>query len=164
MGALSDAGAGTTIEAMRVETLKSFIPDTLAGLPRQSLSAERNAAMGMQVASARARYGGDGNSLKLEITDTGGAAGFMAMAGWANIESSSEEGTRTERVGHEGDRMIKESWDSASNSGEYTVVLGSRFIVDVEGNAGSLADLKAAATSVDLARLESLKNEGVKRE
>ena len=29
MGALSGAGAGTTIEALRVETLKSFIPGTL---------------------------------------------------------------------------------------------------------------------------------------
>ena len=107
----------------------------LAGLPRQSISAERNAAMGMQVASARARYG-EGDGLRLEITDTGGAAGFMALADWANIESSSEEGTRTERVGTEGDRLVKEIWDSASKSGEYTVVLGKRFIVEVEGSAG----------------------------
>jgi len=164
MGALSGAGAGTTIEALPAETMKSFIPDTLAGLPRQSISAERNSAMGMQVASAHARYGGDGDSLKLEITDTGGAAGFMALANWANVESTSEEGTRTERIGREGDRMVKEVWDSASKSGEYTVVLGGRFIVEVQGSAGSVADLKAAASSVDLARVESLKNEGVKHE
>lgn len=164
MGALAGAGAGTTVEALNTDTLKSFIPDTLAGLPRQSISAERNAAMGMQVAVARARYGDDGHSVKLEITDTGGAAGFMALAGWASIESTSEEGTRTERVGHEGDRLVKEVWDSGSNSGEYTVVIGKRFMVEVQGNAGSLADLKGAAASVDLARLESLKNEGVKRE
>ena len=60
--------------------------------------------------------------------------------------------------------MVKEVWDSASKSGEYTVVLGGRFIVEVQGSAGSVADLKAAASSVDLARLESLKNEGVKHE
>ena len=164
MGALAGAGAGTSIEALPADTLKSFIPDTLAGLPRQSISAERNSAMGMQVASAKARYGGDADSIRLEITDTGGAAGFMAMANWANVESSSEEGTRTERIGREGDRMVKEVWDSASKSGEYTVVLGSRFIVEVQGDAGSPADLKAAASSVDLAKLESLKNEGVKHE
>jgi Yip1 domain len=162
MGALSGAGAGS-VEALSAETLKSFIPDELAGLPRQNISAERNAAMGMQVASARARYG-EGNQLRLEVTDTGGAAGFMALAGWANIESSSEEGTRTERVGTEGDRLVKEVWDSASKSGEYTVVIGKRFIVKVEGEASSLSDLKSAASSVDLDRLESLKNEGVKRE
>lgn len=164
MGALAGARAGTTIEAVSADTLKSFVPDTLAGLPRQSISAERNAAMGMQVAVARARYGDDGHDMKLEITDTGGAAGFMALAGWANIESTSEEGTRTERVGHEGDRLVKEVWDSGSNSGEYAVVIGKRFMVDVQGSAGSLADLKAAAGAVDLARLESLKNEGVTRE
>jgi Yip1 domain len=164
MGALSGAGAGTTIEALSVETLKTFVPEALAGLPRQSISAERNAAMGMQVAVARARYGDDSHGMKLEVTDTGGAAGFMALAGWANIERTSEEGTRTEHVGQEGDRLVKEVWDSAAKSGEYTVVIGKRFIVDVQGGAGSLADLKSAAASVDLARLESLKNEGVKHE
>jgi Yip1 domain len=164
MGALSGAGAGTTIEALSVETLKTFVPEALAGMPRQSISAERNSAMGMQVAVAHARYGDEGHGLKLEITDTGGAAGFMALAGWANIESTSEEGTRTERVGHEGDRLVKEVWDSDSKSGEYTVVIGKRYLVEVQGNAASLADLKAAASTVDLARLESMKDAGVKRE
>jgi Yip1 domain len=164
MGALSGAGAGTTIEALSVETLQTLVPETLAGMPRQSISAERNSAMGMQVASARARYGDDAHGVKLELTDTGGAAGFMALAGWANIEKTSEEGSRTERVGRDGDRMVKEVWDSASKSGEYTVVVANRFIVEVQGNAGSIADLKAAASTVDLARLESLKNEGVKRD
>lgn len=163
LGALSGADAGTTIEALPADTLKSFVPESLAGLPRQSISVERSGAMGIQVSNARARYGEGGSGLALEITDTGGAAGFMAMAGWANIEKSSEEGSRTERVGREGDRMIKEVWDSDAKSGEYTMVVGNRFIVEVKGSAGSPADLKAAANSVDIARLESLKSEGVKR-
>jgi hypothetical protein len=164
LGAMSGAGAGATVEALSADALKAFVPESLAGLPRQSISAERNGAMGIQVAHARARYGEGSNDVKLEITDTGGAAGFMALAGWAAIESSSEEGSRTERVGREGGRMIKEVWDSTSKSGEYTVVVANRFIVEVQGTAGSIADLKAAATSVDLARLESLKNEGVKHQ
>ncbi|MEO8306688.1 MAG: Yip1 family protein [Pseudomonadota bacterium] len=163
MGALAGASGGT-VEAVDTETLKSFLPQTLAGLPRKSISAERNAAMGMQFAVAHARYGDDGHDVKLQITDTGGAAGFMAMAGWANVESSSEEGTRTERVGHEGDRLVKEVWDSASKSGEYTVVVGKRFMVEAQGGTASIADLKAAAAAVDLARLESLRNAGVKHE
>ena len=60
MGALAGAGAGTTIEAP--STSRPSSPSSriaLAGMPRQSISAERNAAMGMQVAVARARYGDD---------------------------------------------------------------------------------------------------------
>jgi hypothetical protein len=162
MGALAGAGAGATFEALPADTMKSFVPESLANLPRQSISAERNGAMGIQIANAHGNYGEGDHSLKLEITDTGGAAGFMAFAGWANIEKTSEEGSRTERIGRDGDRMVKEVWDSASNSGEYTVVVGNRFIVEVSGSAGGAADLKAAALSVDLARLESLKSEGVK--
>jgi hypothetical protein len=86
----------------------------------------------------------------------------MALAGWANIEQSSEEGTRTERTGREGGRMVHEQWDSASKNGEYSVILGNRFVVKVEGSADSLGDLKSAAGSIDLGGLEALKGEGMK--
>ena len=40
----------------------------------------------------------------------------------------------------------RKSGTAAPKSGEYTVVVGKRFMVEVQGNAGSLADLKAAAS------------------
>jgi hypothetical protein len=161
MGALTGAG-GVPVEALPADTLKAFVPDTLGGLARQSLAAERNAMLGLQVASAKARYGEGERELHLEITDSGGAAGLMALAGWANIEQSSEDGTRTERTGRENGRMVHETWDSAGNRGEYSLVLGNRFLVKVEGEMSSLAELKSAAGELDLARLESLKDQGVK--
>jgi hypothetical protein len=160
MGAL--AGSGGAVESLPADRLKAFVPESLAGEARKSISAEKNGAFGIQVSSAKANYGERDRSLNLEITDTGGAAGRMAFAGWANIEGSKEEGTRTERTGKEGGHIVHEEWDSASKSGEYTVVLGSRFVVKVQGNADSLGDLKGAAASVDLAGLEALRGEGMK--
>lgn len=161
MGAM--AGAGGAIEALPADTLKGFVPDALGGLARQSIAAEKNGVLGMQISSAKARYGAGDNELRLEITDSGGAAGLAAFAGWANIEQSREEGTRTERSGREGGRFVHEQWDSASSSGEYSVIIGDRFVVKVEGNAGSLGDLRSAAGSVNLAGLEALKDQGKKR-
>jgi hypothetical protein len=160
MGAL--AGSGGAVEALPADTLKAFVPATLGGLPRSSISAERNAMLGMQVATAQARYGEGDRRVELEIVDSGGAAGLMALAGWANIEQSKEEGSRTERTGRENGRMVHEVWDGEAKRGEYSLVLGNRFLVKVEGQAGALADLRAAAGEVDLARLEGLRNEGVK--
>ena len=38
-------GGGDTVEALAPEALKPFLPDTLAGLPRTSYEASRNAPM-----------------------------------------------------------------------------------------------------------------------
>lgn len=162
MGALT--GSGAPVEALSTDTLKGFMPASLDGLERVSLSAERTAAMGVQIANAQARYGEGDRWVELEITDTGGAGGLMALAGWAMVEQSREDGTRTERAGRRDGRLVREVWDSADNSGEYSVVVGERFLVKAEGRARSLDDLRAAVTSVDLARLERLRNEGVKRD
>lgn len=161
MGALA-GNDGAPVEALPADTLKGFVPESLGGLARQSISAERNAMFGMQVASASARYGEGEQQVNLEITDTGGAAALMALAGWANIEQSSEEGTRSERTGRENGRMVHEEWDTASKRGEYGLVLGNRFLVKIEGGADSLGALKSAAGELDLAGLEALRNEGTK--
>ncbi len=74
---------GQQVEALAPDRLKSFLPDTLGGLKRTEASAERNGALGMQVATATARYGDEspgGRSLKLEVTDMGGAKGVLAVA------------------------------------------------------------------------------------
>lgn len=155
------AGAQGAVEALPSDTLKAFLPETLGGLPRQSVEAERNAMMGLQVSRAAAEFREDGRTVDLEITDTGGAAGLMAFAGWAQLEGTREEGTRTERTAREDGRVIHEQWDSADGDGEYTMIVGNRFVVKVEGEARSLADLKALLGEVDIARLESLRDQGV---
>lgn len=162
MGAVMGAFGAGSAEALPVDTLKGFVPDRLAGLPRQSISAERTAAMGMQIATARASFGEGEEDIDLEILDTGGAAALMGLAGWAGVEHESEQGARTERTRTEGGRMVHEVWDSDDNRGEYSVILGQRFVVKVEGRARSLNQLKDAVRSVDLARLESMRDVGRK--
>jgi hypothetical protein len=42
-------------------------------------------------------------------------------------------------------------------------VLGNRFSVKVSGNAGSIDELKSAVAALNLAGLEALKDQGVKK-
>ncbi|MGH8308719.1 MAG: hypothetical protein ACRETX_02865 [Steroidobacteraceae bacterium] len=53
-------------------------------------------------------------------------------------------------------------WDETRKRGEYAVILGERFVVEVRGSADSMKDLEATARSLDLDALEALKSEGVK--
>ena len=158
IGALVGAAVagGKGVDALSSDEIKAYLPETLGGLPRTSTSASRNAAMGFQVAEAQADYGdGAGKNLRLEINDTGGAKGILALASWANIEEQKEWQGGYEKTYRADGRIIHERWDSGS--GEYSVIVGDRFSVEISGNAGSMDELKAAlASGVNLGGLETV--------
>jgi hypothetical protein len=158
-------GGGQKVEALPPDRLKPFLPESLAGLKRTEFSAERNSGMGVQVSEARGTYSdGSGRSLQLEIVDMGGMKGVMAFAGWAAVQSEQQSDTGYEKTYKQDGRYVHEQWDNSQKSGEYATVLGERFSVKVSGGASSIAELKSAVGSLDLAGLEALKNEGVKRD
>jgi hypothetical protein len=161
VGALVGAmvgGGGQSVPALPTDRLKAFLPETLDGMPRTNASAERNAAMGFEVSEANADYAdGSGRYLRLEINDTGGARGLVALASWANVEEEREWDGGYEKTYRSGGRMIHERWNSEDNSGEYDVIVGNRFAVEISGRAPSMDALKAAlASGVNLADLEAV--------
>jgi hypothetical protein len=157
------AGSDGPVEALAPEQIKTFLPDSLGGLKRTSISAQRNGAMGMQVSDATAEYSnGSDQHITLEVTDTGGAKGLMAMAAAMVPEEEKETDHGYEKTYTADGRLVHEEWDTQSKSGEYSVVMGKRFTVKANGNASSIDQLKQAVASIDLAKLESLKNTGVK--
>ncbi|MGH8121358.1 MAG: Yip1 family protein [Rudaea sp.] len=157
-------GGGSQVEALAPDALKPFLPDTLAGLPRTSFSVEKQSPIGVQVSVAKATYrnASGGPSYDLSVTDMGGAKGLMALAGFANVEEEKQSDHGYDKTYHQDGRLVHEEWDK-SGSGEYTVVLGDRFVVAVKGSGVANIDaLKAALGSLNLAGLEALKTQGVK--
>jgi hypothetical protein len=150
-------GGGKSVPALPTDQIKAFLPETLDGMPRTNVSAERNAAMGFEVSEANADYAdGSGRYLRLEINDTGGARGLVALASWANVEEEREWDGGYEKTYRSGGRMIHERWNSKDNSGEYNVIVADRFAVEISGRAPSMDALKAAlASGVSLADLEA---------
>jgi hypothetical protein len=161
MGAVS--GSNGPVEALAPDQIKAFLPESLGSLKRTSTSAQRNNAMGMQISEATAEYSGDNDQrITLEVTDTGGAKGFMAMAAAMAPEEEKETDHGYEKTYTADGNMVHEAWDTQSKSGEYSVVLGKRFTVKANGNVDSIDQLKQAVGSIDLGKLESLKDAGVK--
>jgi hypothetical protein len=156
-------GSGGKVESLAPDQIKPFVPDTLQGLKRTQLSVDRSGALGVQVSKATATYSDDGQRrLNLQITDTGSLKGLVGFAsGWAGVEQDTETDTGYDKTYKSGGQLVHEKWDSRGNSGEYGVVVGDRFAVDVSGSAASIDELKAAVASINLAGLEALKNQGV---
>jgi hypothetical protein len=156
-------GSGGKVESLAPDRIKPFVPDSLAGLKRTEMSADRTAAMGVQTSKAEATYSdGADHRLKLEITDTGSLKGLVGFAGgWAGVEQDHETDSGYDKTYKSNGQLVHEKWDNQSHNGEYGVIVGDRFSVTVSGKAASMDELKAALASINLSGLAALKNEGV---
>jgi hypothetical protein len=162
---LSSVLGSADTEALAPQRLERFAPETLAGMPRTSLEAERKGGGGFQVSAATATYAApDGRELKLEIVDSGSVSGFMAMVEWADVPEKRRHADGYEETVRENDRLVHREWKDATDSGKYAVVLGQRFFVALNGEKLTMQDLESAMKSVDLDGLEALRSEGVKKD
>jgi len=163
LGAMFGAAmGGGSVEALAPEKLRTFVPEALGGLPRTTISVERNGAVGLQIAEAKASFGNDaGRVIDLEITDAGSTKGMLALAGMASLEEDRKTDQGFSKTYRDDGRMVHEEWDNGGH-GEYLKVIGERFTVKVSGTVESIEVLKAALDEIDLDGLEALKDEGVK--
>jgi Yip1 domain len=156
------AGKDAHVEALGADQIKAFLPESLDGLKRESLSAQHNAAIGMQVSEAQADYSdGASRSLHIAIADAGTARGMLAMAAAMAPETDQETDHGYTKTYSKAGQMISERWDSNSHEGEYSVVVGQRFTVKASGHVDNFDQLKAAVGAIDLGKLESLRDSGV---
>lgn len=164
MEALGTAvSGGRKVEPLSLEEVKAFVPETFAGLPRVSQSAERSGVATLMVATAKATYGDQsGKNVRLEVTDSGGASAMMGLASWAGaMNVDKEDDNRIERTRKEGNRLIHERVSKRGGDNEFSVILGNRFVVKATGSGVDIGTLKSGVGALNLAKLESLKDAGV---
>ena len=155
-------GGGKRVDPVSIDQLTPFVPDTFAGLSKQSSNSERSGMAGIMVAMAEATYGdGSGKSIDLEITDTGGASGLVGLAGWASVMGEREDDQVSERTEKVGGRLVHRKVSKTGGTNEFAVVLGDRFIVTAKGDGVDINALQAAVSGLNLAKLESMKDVGV---
>ena len=154
LGVAMSGGKG--VEPVSIDDLKPLVPDKLAGLPRSDMRTEKSGVAGMMVSKAEATYREGEKHVSLEIVDTGGMAGLMGLATWVGVQGEREDSNHRESTRADGDRMVHESVSKTGGTNEYTVVVGSRFVVSAKGNA-DIGDLKSAVGSVDVSKLATKK-------
>jgi hypothetical protein len=157
LGALGTAmSGGKAVEPVQIDALKPFVPEKFAGLPRSDLKTERGGVSGLMVAKAEGVYGEGDKQVKLEVSDTGGAAALLGMAAWLGVQGEKEDANRRESTRRDGTRIVHEEVDKKGGRSEYTVVLNNRFVVTAGGNT-DIGSLKSAVNGLDLGKLEALK-------
>jgi hypothetical protein len=154
-------GGGKRVEPVNVDQLKPFVPETFAGLPRTSSSAEKSGVAGLMVSTAKATYGdGAEKDVTLEVVDTGAISGLVGVAAWVNVQGEREDDQGSERTVKVGNRLIHEEVSKTGGDNEFSVVVAERFIVTARGRGVGLGDLKDAVSDLNLERLEALQGSG----
>jgi hypothetical protein len=116
------------------------------------------------VSQAEATYSdGAEKHVTLEIADTGGVSGLTALAGWAGVEGEKEDDSGSEKTQKVNGRLVHEKNAKSGGTNEFAIVLADRFVVTAKGRGVTLDALKEAVGSLDLAKLEGMKNVGVKQ-
>ena len=154
----AQSGQATTLPSKQ---LAAMLPASLPGGLVQTRSRSSGTSVaGVGASSASASYGDDEKSIELTITDLGIAGSLATLGNAMNMESESQNGTVIEKMGKIDGRLTTIRYDSASRNGRYGVIVGDRFNVQVDGDADSVADLRAVLDEIDLAALESIARSG----
>lgn len=158
------ANAGKKVETVDYKELKALLPESLPGMRRTDASGEKSSAMGMQISHAEGRYrSDDGNSATVKITDIGsmtGLAGMTAYA-WARVDVDRESDSGYEKTAMFNGYKSHEKYDKQNKSGEISVLVGDRFVVEVDGHNIDIDAIKSVLGKVDLGKLNSMKGQGV---
>lgn len=155
-------GGGKKVDPVAIDQLKPLVPDTFAGLPKTASNAEKTGFASLMVSKAEATYDDKaGKRVTLEISDTGGVSGLLALAGWAGAEGEREDDEGSERTHRVNGRLTHEKSSKSGGTNEFAVILADRFVVSAKGNGVDLNALKAAVSGLDLGKLEGMKDAGV---
>lgn len=162
--AMGAANGGKKVETVDFHVLKDMLPGDLSGMKRTEATGEKNAAMGINIATAEGRYSNNGgSSMNVKITDIGSMTGLagMAMYAWATTEIDKETDTGYEKTSTFNGYKSHEKYDKSGKSGELTVIVGGRFVVEVRGDGVDMNAIKDAMNKIDLKKLDSMKGQGV---
>ncbi|HEU0200747.1 MAG TPA: hypothetical protein VFR86_09955, partial [Burkholderiaceae bacterium] len=162
LGALLSGGASA--EPIDPEQLKRMLPAEVAGLGRIGVEAAKAGMGGVKVAKAEASYGDDkGRAVSLTISDVSGMGAIAMLAGWAFVEHEKETRDGYEKAGKVNGRPTLEKFSKSGQLGEYSVLIGNRFLVEGNSHQLDMETLKKAVAAIDLRRLEAMKEVGVKK-
>lgn len=158
--ALNDIGriatGGSNIKPVDFHALKDLLPDTAAGLDRESISGESNQALGIRASKATAEYSEGDKHITIEITDMGSLSGLAGLAAKFNPDLDKETDSGYERTRNVDGQLMHEQYDNDNNSGEVEFIAGNRFAISVHGSNVGMDELTAVLKKIDYDKLGTL--------
>lgn len=138
------------------DTLRGFLPETLAGLQRTSMRVTSGQGLAFGGASAEATYANPERSATVRIVDAAGVARHNAVAPWAGQVGAREDDQAREQVWQDGERMVREHCRREGQQCDLEVLLPNGVLVQASARDIPYAELKRAVDAMELGRLQGL--------
>lgn len=158
---MQEAAERAPTEPVNFRDLRELLPETLDGMERTEAEGATQGMGGFTVSQAEATYEAeDGAEIDVSILDYGAVPALGMMAPWAMMDVDRETSTGYERTIRMGENKGFRKYDTASERGEFNLVVADRFVVQVEGSGVSDDRIEAALRAVDLGALEDMRDVG----
>ncbi len=142
----------TNANPVDVEKIKALLPERMGAYARTEISTGGAAGMG----GANATYENGDKRLEVSVVDMGGMGALGGLAGAFGANSTTENADGYERVQTVDGRMTMEKLSRSNNTASYGVMVANRFMLSVDGTNVSPQEVKDAANTVGVSRLEAL--------
>jgi hypothetical protein len=158
-------GGSVRHDPVDFNTLKGMLPASLPNMQRTNAQGSSQQAMGVKSSSATADYqgtpaGSSNPSMHIKISDMSGVSGLLDAASGLVPTGETQSDTGFEKDTVLDGRAVHEKYDRRSGDGEVSAIVAKRFSVEVTGQGVDIAQLEKTLGSLDLARLESMKDAG----
>ncbi len=149
----AEAMANGEIKAASAAQLQALLPASLGSYQR---SAAQSAAMGEMGSTAEGTYTSGAKTITLKIVDMAGIGALAGLGAALGVEENKETADGYERTGTVDGQMQTEKWNRRESRGSFGRVVANRFMIEAEGEAGSIDELKSAVAAVDQSALAAL--------
>jgi Yip1 domain len=158
-------GGNVHHEPVDFNTLKEMLPASLPQMQRSDAEGSSQQALGVKSSSATADYqgvsaGSSSPHVRIKISDMSGVSGLLEAASGLAPTGERQTDTGFEKDMVVNGRAIHEKYDRKSNDGEVSALIAKRFSVEVTGRGVDIAQLEKTLNTVDLMRLEAMKDAG----
>lgn len=151
--AANEMEAASRKPAVEPARLQALLPTAVAGYQRTATEANGLGGMGSE---ASGTYEVGGKSFRLKVADMAAMGALAGIGSAIGATQSREDANGYERTGTVDGHMQSEKWNKTTNSGAFSIVVANRFMVEAEGSAASIDELKSAVASVNQSALVSL--------
>lgn len=148
-----EAAASGKSPPVAPDRMKALLPETIGGYQRTATEALAAGPMG---STAQGTYTAGEKSFTLRIADMSALGALSGLGAALGVEQSKEDANSYERTTTVGGQLQTESWNKATSSGKFGLTVNNRFLIEAEGSAASIDELKQAVGAIDYDDLADL--------
>lgn len=126
--------------------LAALLPAAIGAYQR---TATESAGLGAAGANAEGTYTAGDKSFRLKLTDMSAMGALAGLGAAMNVQQSREDADGYSKTATIDGQIQTEEWNKVSGSGKFSRMVANRFMIEAEGSAASIDELKAAVATVN---------------